>query len=879
MKNCLRPFAFLLFSITILGQGNGPVVSSPGDAAFLRGRELVQAKNYTGAMAELKEALRLDPRHALAFYYVGVAQFQLKEYVVANAAFERALQLNVLISHHNVYRWIGDCQKALNDYDRALSAYRESVRVKPDYAEGFNQMGLIFYLKKDFPNAGLFFEQAARLDPTTPIYRKNVGMAHIGAGKKDEAMKVYNALVRVDAKLARELLDSITKPATAASTTPRTPAQLQLDEGYKFYDAKDYAKALASFQEALRLDPASGEAAHRIGMCRNQLKQYPEAIAAFENAVKLKYAYPHFSYDWIGDTHYTLKQYDKAVVAFTEARRLKPDYEQAVQKLGNSHYRLKQYSEALAAYQSAIKLKPDNAVLHASAGDAYSALAQHDKALTSYSEAARLDPKYDWALNMLAVSHFHLKQYAAALPAIEQALRLKPDDALYLTNHGDVLFQLGRKAEALAVQKRLATIDKVKADELLARINTPPGVDAAVAEATKYFKARDYPNVITEAQKILALKPNAEYLALAHSFMGSSYSSLRQYDKAIISLTEAIKLRPDDSLFHWDLGYAYLKTLQFARAAAAFKEAVRLKPDDNASWRDLGFSYAMLGRKPEAMRAYNELLKLDKDQAEGLLEDINRPGGAAATHIYFGDMNSFLGNKPTALEYYQNALKLNPTAGDLLRIGNGFADLGEYEQGIAAYRKIIAGKPTAHDHAYALASIGDAYVDLTQYDKALAELKEANRIKPLQYSNYAMGMAFSGLKQYPEALAAFEQANKLSPTSGGHLRIAEIHNTLKQHDKALVAAKEAARLDPKSAVAMTEVGFSYFMLKQYEEALAAFTEAIKQDPKFALAHLLMGHTYRVTGRRGPALGKVTDLRPLDPKMAKDLFDAISRPAN
>ncbi len=314
------------------GTGSNGATSSPSTGAndaLTRGRALIQAKNYSGAMVELKEAIRLDPRFALAFHFVGIAQYNLKEYVVANAAFERALQLNIANPQHT-YNWTGDTLRALAQYDKALSAYREAARVKPDYALAFNGMGVTYHSQKDYANAVIFYEQAARLEPRTGIYRKNAGVAYLRAGKKDEAMKVYNALAAIDQKLAGELLDEITKPAatTAAATTPRTPAELRLDEGFKFYNAKDYQKALASFQEALRLKPDFGDAGHHIGMSYFQLKQYPQAIAAFESAIKLRYSNPHFSHEWIGDTYDQLKQHDKAIAAFRESpasqARLRP---------------------------------------------------------------------------------------------------------------------------------------------------------------------------------------------------------------------------------------------------------------------------------------------------------------------------------------------------------------------------------------------------------------------------------------------------------------------------------------------------------------------------------------------------------------------------
>lgn len=884
-----------LAGTTSAGGGGGTTITSSGNAAFLRGRELVNAKNYTGAMVELKEALRLDPRHALAFYYVGVAQYYLKEYVVANAAFERALQLNVpIIEHHTVYVWIGECLKALGQHDKALSAYREAIRMKPDYAEAFNRIGLVYHLQKDFPNAVIFYEQAARLDPRTGMYRKNVGMAHIAAGKKDDAMKAYNALVSVDAKLANELLDEITKPTatTTASTNPRTPAQMRFDEANKFYSAKDYPKALASYQEALRLDPAFGEAAHRIGMSRNQLKQYPEAIAAFENAAKLKYAYPHFSYEWIGDTHTTLKQYDKAVLAYKEAVRLKPDYVQVLRKLGNSHYILKQYAETLAAYQTAIKIVPDGALNHTGAGDAYAALGQHDKAAASYREATRLDPKYDLALNGLAVSYYHLKQYAAALPIIEQAVQLKPDNAHYLANLGDTLFQLGRKADAFAVHKKLVTLDKEKADELLSRINKSPAEEqakaaagAALRKGHELFNAKEYAKAIIEYQKAVAAKPNNAWLATAYYSIGSSYMRLRDYAQATTNLLTATRLDTAFGDAFGNLGYAYERTLQFPKAVTAYQEAVRLNAKDPPkaarNHESLGEVYALMDRKADARAVYTSLQKSDPEKAKSLLWTIQNGDeeGPAGILVSYGDDAELMGDNEDALEYYRNSAKL-PAAKLSARFGaaRGLNLLGKPAEAMAILRNVLTLRPSKDDLAATYYHIGQTYNQLREYAKAITEIRKAQQMKVDSDYSYELGNSFFYLKQYPDALVAYQDAVRLKPDdTSSIIRLAETLVAVGQHDKAGSYLSELTSGPGIFSFHYVRIGELYFSMKRYSEAVTVYKKAIATYPKNKSLNYGLGVSYVAMGQKQDAMAVYRVLAPLDNELAQKLLTEINKP--
>jgi tetratricopeptide (TPR) repeat protein len=62
-------------------------------ASFASGAKLLEAGNYAGAVAHFREGLALQPRNALAYSYLGLAQASLKQYGAALVSFDTALQL------------------------------------------------------------------------------------------------------------------------------------------------------------------------------------------------------------------------------------------------------------------------------------------------------------------------------------------------------------------------------------------------------------------------------------------------------------------------------------------------------------------------------------------------------------------------------------------------------------------------------------------------------------------------------------------------------------------------------------------------------------------------------------------------------------------
>ena len=101
------------------------------------------------------------------------------------------------------------------------------------------------------------------------------------------------------------------------------------------------------------------------------------------------------------------------------------------------------------------------------------------------------------------------------------------------------------------------------------------------------------------------------------------------------------------------------------------------------------------------------------------------------------------------------------TAAYYYNLGNGYSDLNQYTDAIAAYKKAIAIKP---DFANAYFNMGIAYQFLNQGDKAIAAYKKAIAIKPDYANAYLnMGDIYRSLGQHDDAIAAYRQYLRLEP--------------------------------------------------------------------------------------------------------------------
>jgi tetratricopeptide (TPR) repeat protein len=126
------------------------------------GSELAAQGNAAGAEYHFREALRVRPWHADAYYNWG----------------------NLLLRNRQL--------------DEAIDRYRNAVRLRPDYAEAHNNLGTALALKGDMAAAEREFALAADARPGYADALYNRGAALAALGRAEEAAAQFEAALRAD---------------------------------------------------------------------------------------------------------------------------------------------------------------------------------------------------------------------------------------------------------------------------------------------------------------------------------------------------------------------------------------------------------------------------------------------------------------------------------------------------------------------------------------------------------------------------------------------------------------------------------------------------------------------------------------------------------
>jgi len=131
-----------------------------------------------------------------------------------------------------------------------------------------------------------------------------------------------------------------------------------LVQGLTFTDEGEYEKAIASFKQALKLDPAFDSARLNLGIAYFKFQAYDSALETFQQILDQD---PNDSSAliFLGLSLQGQGQYEKSIPYFEKAGKLDPDFSQlALFNIGKAHAQMKNQEKAAENWNAAIKIGP-----------------------------------------------------------------------------------------------------------------------------------------------------------------------------------------------------------------------------------------------------------------------------------------------------------------------------------------------------------------------------------------------------------------------------------------------------------------------------------------------------------------------------------------
>ena len=186
-------------------------------------------------------------------------------------------------------------------------------------------------------------------------------------------------------------------------------------------------------------------------------------------------------------------------------------------------------------------------------GFCYSKLGRYDEAIASYRTVIRMNPKSYNAYYNLGLIYSSLGNNNEAITLFKEAVRYNPN----FTDARDNLNQLENH--------------KNKTDYLVGQY------DEFMNQGVKFHKNREYNKAISSFKEAIRIFPENSY----HPYytIATSYVAIGNYQEALHNLLKVIIIKPNHVPTYWALGVAYEKLGRNDKAVISYQEALKINPN------------------------------------------------------------------------------------------------------------------------------------------------------------------------------------------------------------------------------------------------------------------------------------------------------------
>lgn len=642
------------------------------DVHYNYGAALWYSGAKTQAISELKTSVRLDPAAAASYALLGMAQREQGDVADARLNLGRAIALSpttassfidlgiVFLRQNLLQHAVAQFEAGLNaasavpapDWDAAISGLREAgshgtaspevhniiglmlgrkgsdtsqvvaefneaLRLRPDYAEGHNNLGLVLAQNGDDEKASSEFREAVRIRPDYADAHANLG-AVLLLSDVEQAISELEKAISIDPTLIKAQFNL----AEAYGNSPSHGSAKQIEQLRKIISiAPDFGRAhlalgkallhearvsdaIVELRDATRLDPTSGEAHYQLGLALARSDQQQEGAAEVKKGRELSAAderNQNAELD-ISEGRATLQkgELQEAEAKFRHAIKLQPDSAVAQHFLGLVLEEEGDTTAAIAAYQRAVELNP---------GD-----------LNSRQSVLRLSPQ----------------ETPAQVPTAAEGANSKPSSADDPVKVAELEHYI-RDGKYPEVEPLLAAYVQ----------DHPTSSWGWYALGYSQFAQKKVGDSIKSLAQCLSLNvKNAD----AHKILGRDLMIIGRFDAAQTEYEQAIRYAPKSSESYYDLGKLFSLQDNWLAARKQFEDAITLDPGYIEAIDSLGFAQEALGNDADAVQNYQRAIALNEQ----------RQGKFVSAHVNLSAYYNRTGDSAKALDYAQKALALDP---------------------------------------------------------------------------------------------------------------------------------------------------------------------------------------------------------------------------
>jgi serine/threonine protein kinase/tetratricopeptide (TPR) repeat protein len=273
------------------------------------------------------------------------------------------------------------------------------------------------------------------------------------------------------ARLVREQDDAKQTPQLVGSTAPGVLTDtgrglLAAHRGTEALEAKQWARAVEEFRQAVQKNDTFLEAYVGLGLACWERERYDEAIKACDQALKLDKQDP-VALSLRADAFYKKGDNAKALADYLMAQKDDPQFAGNQLSLAVYYGDQQENDKALECYTKALALNPRSKDAYCGRGRIYTRLGvkdrtKYEQALQDLTKALRLDPEFADAYHARALVYHGLADFGQALADHKEAIARAPQSASFIYARGLTYFTMQDYREALVDFGRAIELDQQK---------------------------------------------------------------------------------------------------------------------------------------------------------------------------------------------------------------------------------------------------------------------------------------------------------------------------------------------------------------------------------------------------------------------------------
>jgi tetratricopeptide (TPR) repeat protein len=403
------------------------------------------------------------------------------------------------------------------------------------------------------------------------------------------------------------------------------------EQGQNAHARGDLTRALAYYQEALKVKPEFPEAEFQLGNVLVALGQFKEAESAFQRSIKLRKGWS-LPYAALGALFARTNREREAESTLREALKLNNQDNLALRVLANLRLRAGDATEALKLAEAATKGSDAPASAWLVRAMAERATGNKTAALASLQNVLQSEPTNLDGLLERAELRIESGDFGPALEDLRAVEQLKNTDKSILSRLATAYERTGKPDEARRIAEPAGLISPEK--------QSPGGKNAVAGSAEEIAAANSDDQAVARAALLKLLEKNPRG-AMLLARLGASYRA-DDPSRSLDFYKRAVEIEPDNPDYAAGYAAALVQTRRFTEATVILRKVIGAAPDHYVAHANLATALYESKRYPEAIPEYEWLVKTKPD--------------LAIAYYFIASAHDYLGEYTEALAAYETFL-------------------------------------------------------------------------------------------------------------------------------------------------------------------------------------------------------------------------------